>query len=142
MRIQRPCWFPTTPRWHGSRHAGAGAGVTNQSPRRCPIRPRGPTMSTYRRSTRRFEEYVPSCSAKTVRFFLYFYLRIASASAIIIRLMSIVFTFLQEANLGNRSPACATGTVRLFYSSFVPSFVARTGNWTDDTFVYYRNVRW
>ena len=71
------------------------------------------------------DEYVPavdaalrrvcaSCSAKTVRFFLYFYLRIASASAIIIRLMSIVFTFLQEANLGNRSPACATGTVRLF----------------------------
>ena len=41
--------------------------------------------------------------------------------------MSIVFCLkllLQEANLGNRSPACATGTVRLFQSSFVPSFVA------------------
>ena len=51
-----------------------------------------------------------------------------------------VSLLLQEANLGNRSPACATGTVRLFSSSFEPSFVARTGDWTD-TFVYYRNVR-
>ena len=69
------------------------------------------------------DEYVPAVDAALRRVcaellsengaILFILFIFASASAIKLTDVDRVY-LLQEANLGNRSPACATGTVRLF----------------------------
>ena len=96
-------------------------------------------MSTYRRSTPRFEEYAPSCSAKTVRFlFILLFSYIGNS------IDDVVFCFtLITGGEPGQSVTRVCDWNGAFILIFIRTFIIRSalmGNWTD-TFVYYRDVR-